>query len=278
MAIFDIFEEVSEKSVLKTDTGDSRIFGVVIGEVMKNYSDEYPGRVCVKILTRDDEANVLQWARVAMLSGGREWGHYFLPEVGDQVLVAFEEGIIDRPYIIGCVQRTTDKFLKKSVDEKNTHKRIVTRHGSSIEFEDIPGESKDDLGDGTKDKIKIYTPDQAHAITLDNEKKLIEIHDKENNAKIEMKTENGDITIKAARKITLQAGDNITVVLNGSSDSGKITVKCADLTISSSGKVEATATQKMSLSGASFSAEAQGLMKLSANGAAQIEGTPIKIG
>jgi hypothetical protein len=34
----------------------------------------------------------------------------------------------------------------------------------------------------------------------------------------------------------------------------------------------------MSLSGASFTAEAQGLMKLSANGAAQIEGTPIKIG
>ena len=278
MAIFDIFEEVSEKSVLKTDTGDSRIFGVVIGEVMNNYSDEYPGRVCVKILTRDDKANVLQWARVAMLSGGREWGHYFLPEIGDQVLVAFEEGIIDRPYIIGCIQRTTDKFLKKSVEEKNIHKRIVTRHGSSIEFEDIPGDAKDDLGDGTKDKIKIYTPDQAHAITLDNEKKLIEIHDKENNAQIEMKTENGDITIKAARKITLKAGDNITVVLNGSSDSGKITVKYADLTISSSGKVEASATQKMSLSGASFTAEAQGLMKLSANGAAQIEGTPIKIG
>ena len=277
MAIFDIFEEVSEKSVLKTDTGDSRIFGVVVGEVMKNYSDDYPGRVCVKIYTRDEDANVLQWARVAMLSGGSEWGHYFQPEIGDQVLVAFEEGIIDRPYVIGCIQKTTDKFLKKSVDEKNTHKRIVTRHGSSIEFEDMPDDSGG-LGDGTKDKIKIYTPEGAHAITLDNEKKLIEIQDKDKNAQIQMKTENGDILIKAARKLTIKAGDNITVVLNGASDSGKITVNCADLTISSTGKIEASATQKMSLSGASFSAEAQGMMKLSANGVNQIEGTPIKIG
>ena len=277
MAIFDIFEEVSEKSVLKTDTGDSRIFGIVIGEVVNNYSDSYPGRVCVKVHTRDKDANVLQWARVAMPYGGSEWGHYFLPEVGDQVLVAFEEGIIDRPYVIGTVHKNSDKFLTKSKDEKNQHKRIITRQGSAIEFEDMPDDSGGS-GDGTKDKIKIYTPDQAHAITLDNEKKLIEIQDKEKNARIEMKTENGDITIQAARKITIKAGDNITVVLNGASDSGKITVNCANLTVDSTGKVEMSATQKMGLKAASFSAESQGTMQLKANSVATLSGTPVKIG
>ena len=277
MAIFDIFEEVSEKAVTKTDTGDSRIFGVVVGEVMKNYSDSYPGRVCVKVHTRDTEANILQWARVAMLSGGPEWGHYFLPEIGDQVLVAFEEGIIDRPYVIGCVQKSSDKFLSKSVDEKNQHKRIVTRHGSSIEFEDVPDEGGGD-GDGSKDKISIYTPDKAHSVVMDNEKKLIEIMDKDKNAQIQMKTENGEILIKAAKKLTIKVGDNITVAMNGAPDSGKITVSCANLTVDSSGKVEISATQKMALQGSSFTADSQGMLKLNANGVVQIQGTPIKIG
>ena len=277
MAIFDIFEEVSEKAVTKTDTGDTRIFGVVVGEVVKNYSDSYPGRVCVKVHTRDEEANVLQWARVAMLSSGKEWGHYFLPEIGDQVLVAFEEGIIERPYVIGCVQKSNDKFLTKSAHEKNQHKRIVTRHGSSIEFEDMADDKGGD-GDGTKDKISVYTPDKAHSITLDNDKKLIEIMDKDKNAQIQMKTENGDILIKAANKLTIKAGDNITITLNGSSDSGKVTISCADFVIDSSGKVEMSATQKMAMKGASVTAESQGLLKLNANGAVQVQGTPIKIG
>ncbi len=275
MAIFDIFEEVSEKAITKTDTGDTRIFGVVVGEVVNNYLDRFPGRVCVKVHTRDEEANILQWARVAMPSGGSEWGHYFLPEVGDMVLVAFEEGVIDRPYVIGCVSKANDRFLKKSVHEKNQHKRIVTRHGSSIEFEDMPSDDGGD-GDGTKDKINIYTPDKAHSVTLDNEKKLIEIMDKDKNAQIQMKTENGEILIKAAKKITIKAGDNITVVMNG--DGGKISISCQDLVIDSSGKVDVSATNKMAMKGASVTAESQGLLKLNANGAVQIQGTPIKIG
>ena len=133
-------------------------------------------------------------------------------------------------------------------------------------------------GDGSKDKIYIYTPDKAHSVTMDNEKKLIEITDKDKNAQIQMKTENGEILIKAAKKITIKAGDNITVTLNGSSDSGKVTISCADFVIDSSGKVEMSATQKMAIKGASVTAESQGLLKLNANGAVQVQGTPIKLG
>ena len=91
-----------------------------------------------------------------------------------------------------------------------------------------------------------------------------------------MKTENGEILIKAAKKITIKAGDNITVVMNG--DGGKISISCQDLVIDSSGKVEVSATNKMAVKGASVTAESQGLLKLNANGAVQIQGTPIKIG
>lgn len=272
MAIFDILEQVSEKSAGKTEGGENRIYGVVIGEVISNYDDGFPGRVCVKIHTRGEDEIGLKWARVAMQSSGSEWGHYFLPEVGDQVLVVFEEGIIDRPYIIGCISKTSDKFLSKSKHEKNQHKRIVTKHGSSIEFEDVA----DDNDDGTKDKIRIYTPEEAHSITLDNDKKLIEIMDKDKNAQIQMKTEKGEVLVKAAKKLTVKVGDNITIVLNG--ESGKVTVNCQDFTMDATGKTLISATGKMALSGAQFTAEAQGMAKVTSNGIVQISGTPIKIG
>lgn len=275
MAIFDIFEEVSERAITKTETGENRIFGVVVGEVVNNYDDKYPGRVCVNLHTRDKDANEMKWARMAMPSGGSEWGHYFLPEIGDQVLVVFEEGIIDRPYVIGCIQKSSDKFLSKSKHKNNQHKRIVTRHGSTIEFEDVADDGGGD-GDGTKDKINIYTPEKAHSITLDNDKKLIEIKDADENAMLRMKTENGDITLSAAKKITIKAGDNITMVLNG--ENGKITVKCQDLSIDASGKITESATGKMALSGAQFTADTQGMLKLNAQGLTQITGATIKLG
>lgn len=275
MAIFDIFEEVSERAVTKTETGENRIFGVVVGEVVNNYDDKFPGRVCVNLHTRDKDANEMKWARMAMPSGGAEWGHYFLPEIGDQVLVVFEEGIIDRPYVIGCIQKSSDKFLSKSKHKNNQHKRIVTRHGSSIVFEDVAGEGGDE-GDGTKDKIRIYTPEEAHSVTLDNDKKMIEIKDKDENAQIRMKTENGDILVKAAKKLTIKAGENITVVLNG--ENGKITINCQDLSVDATGKINQAATGKLSMSGAQVSVDTQGSLKLSAAGMTQISGATIKLG
>lgn len=272
MAIFDILEQVSEKTLNKTEGGENRIYGVVVGEVVSNYDEGFPGRVCVRIYTRGEDSIGLKWARVAMQSSGSEWGHYFLPEVGDQVLVVFEEGIIDRPYVIGCISKSSDRFLSKSKHEKNQHKRIVTKHGSTIEFEDVA----DDPDDGTKDKIRIYTPDEAHSVTLDNDKKLIEIMDKEKNAQIQMKTENGDILVKAAHKMTVKVGDNITLVMNG--ENGKITLNCQDFSMDATGKTVVSATGKMSLSGAQVSVDSQGMAKINASGIVQISGTPIKIG
>lgn len=278
MAIFDIFEEVSEKATQKTETGDNRIFGVVIGEVTDNYSVKFPGRVCVSIHVRDSEANVLRWARVAMPSGGSEYGMYFLPEVGDQVLVVFEQGIIDRPYIIGCIQKNNNKFLTQSKSPTNQHKRIVTRHGSAIEFEDMPGPNAGESGDGSLDKISIHTAENAHEVTLDNAKKQITIKDKESETKILMKSVpgKGEMQIYAGKKMVLKVGDNISITMNGVS--GKMTIKAKDIVMDATGKVTVSGGGKMALSGATIQANSNGMMKLSANGIVSIAGKPIKLG
>ena len=95
-----------------------------------------PGRVCVTIPTRDEKANELQWARQVVPGSGKNWGYYFLPEVGDQVLLAFEGGNIEKPYIIGCVPKDDSQLLSKTVDENNQYKRIMTKNGNAVIFED----------------------------------------------------------------------------------------------------------------------------------------------
>ena len=101
MSLYEIMDEITSKQITKTETGENRIFGLLTGIVTENYDKEMPGRVCVQIPVRDENANVLKWARVAMPSGGEKWGHYFIPETGDQVVLAFEEGNIEKPYVRG---------------------------------------------------------------------------------------------------------------------------------------------------------------------------------
>ena len=49
MGLYDIFDEIAAKQATKSDTGDNRIAGVVVGIVAKNYDPQMPGRVCVQI-------------------------------------------------------------------------------------------------------------------------------------------------------------------------------------------------------------------------------------
>ncbi len=270
MAIVDIFEDVSEKAITKTETGENRIFGVVIGEVVDNYSPNLPGRVCVSVHVRDSMANVLKWARVASPYSGSGWGMYFLPEVGDQVLVVFEEGIIDRPYIIGSVQKDLNSFLRKSKDWKNQHKRIVTANGNALEFEDVP------TGEGLQDRLTLHTSESAHTLVMDNEKKKIILQDADKKASVEMSTLTGKIDITAAEKLSIRVGETISIDLNGTS--GKITINATDVSVDSTAKLNLSAGGKTNVSGAAVKVESNGTLTMSAASVCTVEGKPIRIG
>ena len=270
MGLFDVIDDITEKQVMKTDTGDNRIFGVVVGQVAKNYDKDMPGRVCVTVPTRDKDANELKWARVAMPSSGSKWGHYFLPEVGDQVLLVFEQGNIEKPYVIGCIPKDRDQILKKSADEENQFKKIVTKNGNTIYFED----NKE--GEGDKDKIKVVTAKETHRIELDNEKHVLLISDKDGKNHIEMNTESGVMEITAEKKLTVKVGDNIELIMNGSN--GTVQLNASKLDVKTSGNMNLQSDGGMSMKAGSFSAEANGLLKLKSSAAASVSGTPVRIG
>ena len=297
MAIYDILEDVSKKQIEKTDTGDSRILGLMLGRVIMNYDENMPGRVSVILLSREegegegDEADNTRklWARVVMPSSGGSWGHYFIPEVGDLVVVAFEEGNIERAYVIGCIPKTNDKILTKSKHEKNLYKKIVTKNGNSIIFEDVTedqgqgggGQGGAGSGGGTpgeKDKITVKTALDMHHMIFDNEKKMMEIADKEKNNFLRFSTdqEKGHIEVTAAKKITVKVGDNITLTMNG--DTGAVTLKAKKLTVEADDSVSLESQSRSEIKGANVKVEASGSLKLSSGGPAELSGTPVKLG
>ncbi len=270
MSLYDVMSTISEKQVTKTETGDERIYGVVVGVVAKNYDKDMPGRVCVDIPTRDKDANQLQWARQALPSSGKSWGHYYLPEVGDQVLLAFEGGNIEKPYVLGCVPKDNHKFLTQSADADNQIKRIVTKHGSTIRFED----NKD--GDGDKDKILVHTANTGHSFLLDNENKKMVLTDKEKENFVEMKTGDGSLRIKAKSKLTIEVGSSIKIILNG--ENGSVKIEAADINIAATKQIKAKTDAAIKLDAAQITLAANSMFRAESSGMVQIEGNPIKIG
>src|SRR3972149_536693 len=84
------------------------ISGVVPGIVTNNQDPDGLGRVKIKFPWLSDD-NETDWVRIATLMAGGQRGGFFLPEVGDEVLVAFEHGDINHPYVIGALWNGVDK-------------------------------------------------------------------------------------------------------------------------------------------------------------------------
>lgn len=270
MALFDIFDEISEKQVMKTELGDERIFGAVVGVVAENYTEDMPGRICVTIPVRDENANQLKWAKVAAPYMGTGGGSYFLPEQGDQVILVFEDGNIEKPYVIGSIAKDYDKFLKNSATPKNQIKQLQTRNGSRLSFWD------DEEEEGNRDRITLSTAKDAHQMILDNEKKKISIMDKEKNCTVELETEQGKLSIHAQKKLQITVGDSITVTMNG--ENGSIKIDAQKLSVEAGKGIRLETDGNARISGKQTTFEGASSLKLSSSGMVLVEGKPIKIG
>jgi len=158
----DIFGEL-----LAPSEHASRIYGIVVGVVTNNKDPDKLGRVKVKFpwLSDQDESH---WARVATPMAGPERGFYFLPEVNDEVLVAFDHGIVEMPYVIGALWNGKDKPPEKNDDGKNNIRSIKSRSGHILRLDDKQGEEKIEIIDRTgKNKITISSKDNTISIEAD---------------------------------------------------------------------------------------------------------------
>jgi uncharacterized protein involved in type VI secretion and phage assembly len=283
---------------------------MLVGIVTDNKDTESLGRVKVKFPTLTED-HTSTWARVVSVGAGATRGFDCLPEIEDEVLVAFEHGDIHRPYVLGGVWNGTDApptVPDDSVNDSGVRLRTIqTRVGHILQFVE---EDKDDSKKGiyitTADAHKVYLDDSTkfikvetaggHSVFLDDEGKKIEIKsnggheitlDDNVTAKIDV-VSTGDINITAGstNKVTIKAQDIelsatssfLAKVMNNKLDISTSAIAAegtsATLKGTASAKVEAAST---TVSGTATVKVEGALASLEASGMAKVQGSIVKI-
>jgi uncharacterized protein involved in type VI secretion and phage assembly len=210
-----------------------RVYGVVVGVVTNNQDPEKMGRVKVRFpwLNETDESN---WARVATMMAGQDRGTWFLPEVGDEVLVAFEHGDVQFPYVVGSLWNGVDTPPRDNADGQNNERVIKSRSGHELIFGDEDG----------KEKVEIKTK-AGHQLLLDDTSgsEVITVVDKSGNNKIELDTAANSIAITAQTKISLKA-QNIEITADTS-----LTMKSQQVEISADAAATVKSSSMLTLKG-----------------------------
>src|SRR5712692_8539379 len=133
--------EIWQKSRETGAAHDSNRYGVEVGIVTNVQDPQKLGRIKVQ-LPRLPDGPESDWARVAQPAAGAGRGFYWLPEVGDEVLVAFELGQANRPYVLGALWNGKDKPMNGAYADDNTTRMIQTKSGHKIVLCDKSGEKK----------------------------------------------------------------------------------------------------------------------------------------
>ena len=203
---------------------------LLVGIVTDNKDPNCWGRVRVKFPTLTEE-HTSYWARVVAIGAGANRGFDCLPEINDEVLVAFEHGDMHRPYVIGGVWNGKDapseKVDNSVVGGKVRLRTFKTRTGHKLQFvEEDKGSSKKGVYVDTVAGHHVYMNDTekfaevktngGHQVRLDDQNKKILIETTSGN-KCEMSDNGNKISVESKGTIEITAPQQITIKVGGSS-------------------------------------------------------------
>jgi uncharacterized protein involved in type VI secretion and phage assembly len=114
---------------------ENSLKGVAIALVTENTDPEDLCRVKVRYPWHDGP-HESYWARLAMPMAGSDRGVVLIPEVGDEVLVAFERGDLRFPCVLGALWNGNDKPPLSNSDGKNDKRILKSRKGHTLLFDD----------------------------------------------------------------------------------------------------------------------------------------------
>lgn len=163
--------------------------GVAVAIVRQNKDDSGHGRVKVSYPWHSLPQESY-WARVAMPMAGKNRGVYFIPEVEDEVLVAFDRGDLRFPYVVGSLWNGVDKSPQTNADGNNDVRQIRSRKGHKLTF-----------NDGKKGLVQLELND-GKKLAIDDDG--IVIDDGKGNSVV-IKSNGGSIAIQAATKVEIKA-------------------------------------------------------------------------
>ncbi len=187
------------RAMLTTYDPEGKCYGVVVGIVTNNQDPDNMHRVKVRFpwLSQDDESN---WARVANPMAGNGRGVYFLPEVDDEVLLAFEHGSIEHPYVVGSLWNGKDQAHESNSDGANNNRSIKSRSGHVMRLCDSSGDEKIEIIDKTGNN-KIVISASGNKIVI------------EATGDIEITSSTGKITL-SGMGIELKSQTNVDISAN----------------------------------------------------------------
>jgi uncharacterized protein involved in type VI secretion and phage assembly len=226
--------------------------GLVVGHVTNINDPEKRGRVRVRFEGLDDQ-NESGWARIVTLGGGNKRGVVFVPEVGDEVLVGFEEDDLRHPVVLGGLFGTKSQISAWDVDgNKVAGRHITSRLGHVVE-----------LRDGDK------PAEQFVRITLAG-----------NQHELRIAKDAVDLKAPAGVPFTIAIGNTkITVAKNGdlSAEAPNITLKAQANLVLDATNIDIKAKVKAAISSTTFEAKANATAQIQASGPATIKGAIVAI-
>ena len=187
--------------------GGQPINGVVVAIVTDNNDPNNTARVKLKFPWLDDSYES-DWARLAQLGAGPNSGAVWIPEVNDEVLVAFENGDIRRPYVVGNLYNGVDTPNEGSglFDNGKVKRRgFISRMGHKFIFFD----------DANKSGIAFISSDGNLKISLNETNSEIHISSQ---GKVHVESQQdmtlesqGNLKLSAQQGITLEAQSNLSL-------------------------------------------------------------------
>jgi phage baseplate assembly protein gpV len=169
-----------------------RWYGVAPAQVLDIADPDGQNRIKVALPWAPDgvSGRYEAWARLATLFAGSDRGSVFLPEVDDEVLVAFEHGDPRRPFVLGGLWNGKDAPPAKPGSANET-KMLKSRNGITVTLKDTRG----------TEELRLETPG-GQSVTLKDGPGAITIQDFNGNS---IKLEPSGITVTAAAKVTVNA-------------------------------------------------------------------------
>ena len=215
--------------------------------VKYNHDEDGLGRVKVQFPWQAPH-QVSPWLRIVSPHAGGDKGFHFIPEKGEEVLIGFEGGNAEKPYVLGSMYHGAGK--SGHGDEQNNIKSLKTRSGHTIELNDTNGE----------EKIKIHD-NGGSIIIFDTQAKSLFINAAEN---IELTAKN--IKMVAEENIEMQAQGNINTASVGDTtflSEGNTSLQAkGDTEISSNASITIAATTENKITGQNVAVEGQTGAKL----------------
>jgi len=169
-------------------------YGVYVAQVIDIKDPDGQGRVRINLPWSPDngDSEYQAWARVATMMAGADRGTWFIPDEGDEVLIAFSAGDTRHPYVLGSLWNGKDQPPEAMDGKGDNHpKTIQSKNGVRVSLNDKDGQ----------ESLTLETPG-GQRLELKDGPGAVEIADSNGNS---VKLESSGITITASAKVSLSA-------------------------------------------------------------------------